>query len=108
MTISARLLTEAITIRRSTQSFVPSTKKPVFEFRTIVSGIRARFNPASVSLNRNVLGQTPKKTFRLFLNPVDLKENDEVIRESDGEIFLVTEVKNLFGHHLEAAIEEKK
>lgn len=108
MTISARLLTETITIRRSSQSFVPSTKKPVFEFRTIASGIRARFNPASSSINRNVLGQTPKKNFKLFLNPVDLKENDEIVRESDGEVFVVTEVKNLFGHHIEAITEEKK
>ncbi|MBI4063470.1 MAG: hypothetical protein HY401_04125 [Elusimicrobia bacterium] len=99
---------ETITIRRSSQSFVSSTKKPVFEFKTITTGVRARFNPVSTSINRNVLGHTPKKNFRLFINPVDLRENDEVIRESDGEIFLVTEVKNLFGHHLEAALEEKK
>jgi hypothetical protein len=55
-----------------------------------------------------VLGQTPKKAFRLFLNPIDLKENDEVIDESTGEVFVVTEAKNFFGHHMEVFVEEKQ
>ncbi|MBI2069453.1 MAG: hypothetical protein HYT79_02545 [Elusimicrobia bacterium] len=106
--ISERLLTERVTIKRPVQSLVPSTRRPVFQFQTIATAVKARLNPASTALNRNVLGQIPKRAFKLFLNPVDLKENDEVIRESDGEVFVVTEVKNLFGHHIEASIEEKK
>jgi hypothetical protein len=103
-----RLLSDSVTIRRSVQSFVASTKRPVFQFQVVQTGVKARFNPASTSLNRNVLGQTPKKAFRLFLNPIDLKENDEVIDESTGEVFVVTEAKNFFGHHMEVFVEEKQ
>lgn len=73
-----------------------------------VTGLPARFNPANTALDRNVLGQTPKKTFRLFLNPGDLKENDEVINEATNEVFIAREVKNFFGHHMEAILEEKR
>ena len=55
-----------------------------------------------------MLGQTPKGSFRLFLNPTELKVNYEIVRESDGEAFLVTDVKNFWNHHLEAMLEEKK
>ena len=106
--IPDRLLKDMVTIRKSVQSFVPSTKRPVFAFQTTETGIKARFDPASSTLNRNVLGQTPKKSFKLFLNSADLKENDEIVRESDGETFVVTEVKDIFGHHLEAVVEEKR
>ncbi len=106
--IPNRLLTDRITIKRPVQSFVPMSRKPVFDFQMVASGVMARFNPASSSISRNVLGQTPKQSFRLFLNPAELKENYEVVRETDGEVFVVTEVKNLFGHHLEAVVEEKK
>ena len=103
-----RLLTDSITIRRPIRAFVTGTKMPVFQFEIFQSGIRARFNPASTSLNRNVLGQTPKKSFRLFLNPIELKENDEVINEATGETFVVTEAKEFFGHHMEVVVEEKQ
>lgn len=103
-----RLLTDSITIRKPAQSFVPSTKRPVFKFNVVQTGVKARFNPASTTLNRNVLGQTPKKSLRLFLNPIDLKENDEVIDENTGDVFVVTEVKDFFGHHMEAFVEEKQ
>lgn len=106
--IPDRLVRDRVSIRKPLQSFVPSTRRPVFEFQTAVSGVKARFDPASSALNRNVLGQTPRKSFKLFLNSTDLKENDEVIRESDGKAFVVTEVKDIFGHHLEAVVEEKK
>jgi hypothetical protein len=106
--IESRLLPDLITIRKPVQSMVPGTKTPVFEFQDVATGVRARFNPANTNLSRNVLGQTPKRTFRLFLNLADLKENYEVVRESDGEVFAVTEVKGFFGHHLEAVLEEKR
>ena len=108
MTIELRLLTDTITIRRPVQSFVAGTKTPVFNHQIVAAGIRARFNPAPTNMSRNVLGQTPKRSFRLFLNPADLRENDEVVRKSDGETFLVTEVKNFFGKHLEAFLQEKR
>lgn len=107
-TIPTRLLIDAITIRRSTQTFVPSTRKPVFEFQMVASGVRARFDPASGSLNRNVMGQTPKKAFRLFLNSTDLKENDEVVNEKTGVTFVVTEVRDFYGNHMQALVEAKK
>ena len=106
--IPNRLLTDRITIRKPVQSLVPSSRRPVFEYQTTAAGVRARFNPSNTALSRNVLGQTPKRSFKIFLNPVELKENYEVVRESDGEVYVVTEVRNLFNHHLEAAIEEKK
>lgn len=107
-TITNRLLTDRITIRKPVQTMVAGTKRPVFEHQVLATNIKARFNPTSTTLHRNALGQNAKRSFRLFLNPTDLKENYEVVRESDGEVFVVTEVKNFFGHHLEAVLEEKK
>jgi len=106
--IEKRLLNETITIRKPVQRFVTGTKQPVFDYEVIATGVKARFNPGGTASNRNVLGQTPKRSFRLFLNTTELKENYEVIRESDDEVFTVTEVKNFWDHHLEAALEEKK
>ena len=106
--IPERLLTEVVTIRRPVQSLAPETKRPVFHYETIATGVRARFNPDKSDLNRNVLGQTPKRVYQLFLNPRDIKENDEVVNEASGETFLVIEAKNLFGHHIEAVLSEKK
>lgn len=106
--IDRRLLTDLVTIRKPVQSMVPGTRKPVFEFQTVATGVRARFNPAATGMNRNVMGQTPKRSFKLYLNPTDIKENYEVVRESDGEAFTVTDVRNLFGHHMEAVLEEKR
>ncbi|HOX22927.1 MAG TPA: hypothetical protein PLL10_05640 [Elusimicrobiales bacterium] len=106
--IERRLLNESITIRKPVQRLVTGTKQPVFDYEVIATGVRARFNPGGTALTRNVMGQTPKRSFRLFLNTTELKENYEVLRESDGEAFTVTEVKNFWDHHLEAALEEKK
>jgi len=106
--IEKRLLMDSITIRKPVQTFVTATKKPVFEYQVVAAGVKTRFNPTGTSLNRNTLGQTPKRSFRLFLNPTEIKENYEIVRESDGEVFIVTEVKNFFGHHIEAVIEEKR
>ncbi|MFA6433751.1 MAG: hypothetical protein WCW52_03565 [Elusimicrobiales bacterium] len=103
-----RLLNNLITIRKPVQTFVTGSKTPVFEYQVLLTGIKARFVPAGTSMSRNVTGQTPKRSFRLFLNPAELKENYEVIRESDGEVFAVTEVKNFYGHHVEAVLESKK
>lgn len=106
--IPDRLLPDRITIRKPVQSMAPASRRPVLEYQTVASGVKARFNPANTGINQNVLGRTPKKSFRLFLNPTELLENYEVVRETDGEVFVVTEVKDFFGHHLEAALEEKK
>ena len=106
--IPDRLLTDKVTIRRSVQSLAPATKRPVFHYETIATGVRARFNPDKSDLNRNVLGQTPKRVFQLFLNPRDVKENDEVVNETSGEAYVVIEAKNMFGHHIEAVVSEKK
>jgi len=106
--IEKRLLNDSITIRRPVQSFVAGTKQPVFDFEVLGTGIGARFDPGGTSSSRIVLGQTPKRTFRLFLNPTGLQANDEVIRESDNMVFTATDVKNFWGHHMEATVEEKK
>lgn len=108
-----RLLKDRITIRKPVQSFIAGTKKPVFEHQVIATNVKARLNPASTALDRNVLGQTPKRGARLFVNiddlpPDGLKENFEVVNESTGEGYVVTESKNYFGHHLEVALSETK
>ncbi len=106
--IADRLLVDRITIRKPVQSMVPASRRPVFEYQVIATGVKARFNPASSAIQRNTLGHVPRKGFRLFLNPTELAENYEVINEAEGEVYVVTEVKNFFGHHLEAVLEEKK
>lgn len=117
MTIELRLLTDRITIKKPVQTFAPATKQPVFEYQLVAEHIRARFNPVNTDLKPEggVLGRIPKKRFKLFLNPTEpggpasgLKENYEVIDEATGRVYVVTEVKDYFGHHLEAAVEEKK
>lgn len=104
--IPDRLLVDRITIRKPVQTFVPGTKKPVFEYQTVTTGVKARFNPASTSLNRNVFGQVPTKVFRLFLNEPILSENDEIVWEGTGQTFLVTQGRNFFGRHFEVQVEE--
>lgn len=104
-------MTDRITIRRPVQSFVAGTKRPVFSHEVIATNVKARFNPASTVLDRNVLGQTPRTSARLFANVADLpseglKENFEVTNEATGENYVVTEAKNFFDHHLEAALSE--
>jgi hypothetical protein len=106
--IEERLLPDRITIRKPVQSFVGDSKKPVFEYQVVGTGIPARFNPESTAAQRTVLGQTPKKRYLLFLNIVELLENYEIVKEDTGEIFVVTEAKNLFQHHLEVVAEAKK
>ena len=108
-----RLLKDRVTIRKPVQSFMAGTKKPVFEHQVIATNVKARFNPASTALDRNVLGQTPKRGARLFVNKDDLpddglKENFEVVNEATGEGYVVTESKDFFGHHLEIVLAETK
>lgn len=104
-----RLLVDLVTIRRPVQTAVSGTKRPVFEREVIAQGVKARINPAGTTMSRNVLGQTPKRSMRLFVNPPsDIRENDEVVRESDGRVFIITEVKDFFGGHLEAVLEERR
>jgi len=106
--IPNRLLPDRITIRKPVQSMVPSSRRPVFEFQTVATGVKARFNPASTAIQRNTLGQVPRKGFRLFLNATEIAENYEVVNDADGKAYIVTEVKNIFNHHMEAILEEKK
>ena len=102
-----RLLTDRVTIRKPVQSFVSGTRRPVFEFQVIATGVQSRIIPLRTALSRNVLGQTAVKGIQLFLNPTEIAENYEVVRESDGKVFVVKEVKNFFSWHLEAIVEEK-
>ena len=103
-----RLLPDRVTIRRPFQTFVSGTRRPVFEYQEIAAGVKARFDPGRSSLSRNVLGNVARKNFQLFMNSADLRENYEVVNEADGKVYVVTEVKDIFGHHLEAVLEEKK
>ena len=111
--IPERLLGDRITIRKPVQAFVAGTKKPVFSHEVIAANVKARFNPASTAIDRNVLGQTPARSVRVYVNLKDLpeegiKENYEVVNEVSGETYVVTEVKNMFNHHLEAELSEAK
>ena len=110
MTIELRLLTDTITIKKPVQTFASATKQPVFEYQLVAEHVRARFNPVNTDLKPEggLLGRVPKKRFKLFLNPTDFKENYEVVDEANSRVYVVTEVKDYFGHHLEAAVEEKK
>lgn len=102
-----RLLVDRITVRRPVQSFVSGTKKPVFRYETVATNVKARFNPVSTKLDRNVIGQVPRKGYRLFVNEAVVNENDEVIWEATNRRFLVTQVRHLFGHHDEAEVTER-
>ena len=108
--IDKRLLTDSITVKKPVQTFVPATKQPVFEYQLVAEHVRARFNPINTDLKAegSVLGRVPKKRFKLFLNPSDLKENYEVTDEANGRVYVVIEVRDFFGHHLESVVEEKK
>ena len=110
MTIELRLLTDTITIKKPVQTFAPATKQPVFEYQLVAEHVKARFNPVNTDLKPEggLLGRIPTKRFKLFLNPTELKENYEVIDEATGRVHVVTEVKDYFGHHMEASVEEKK
>lgn len=108
--IPQRLLTDRITIRKPVQTLVPGTKQPVFEQQLVAEHVEARFNPINTDLKPegSALGRVPKKRFKLFLNPVELKENYEVVDEATGTVYVAIEVRDFFGHHLEATVEEKK
>lgn len=110
MSISNRLLVDRITIKKPVQTFAPASKQPVFEYQLVAEHVKARFNPINTELKPDggTLGRVPKKRFKLFLNSEELKENYEVIDEATTRIYVVIEVKDFFGHHLEAVIEEKK
>jgi hypothetical protein len=104
--IPDRLLPDRISIRKPVQSMATGTKRPVFSYQTLASGVPARFDPAAVSVPDTVLGKTPRKGFTLFLNPVELKENYEVVDDVSGQIYVVVESKDFHGHHLEVRLEE--
>jgi hypothetical protein len=108
--IDKRLLTDSITVKKPVQTFTPATKQPVFEYQLVAEHVRARFNPINTDLKAEggVLGRVPKKRFKLFLNPSDLKENYEVTDEATSRVYVVIEVRDFFGHHLESVVEEKK
>ena len=104
--IPERLLPDRVTIRRPVQSMATGTKRPIFSYQVLAGNVPARFDPAASSIPETVLGKTPRKGFTLYLNPVELKENYEVVDEVSGQIYVVLEAKNFFGHHLEARLAE--
>ena len=105
--IPDRLLTDRVTIRKPVQSMAVGTKRPVFEYQAIATGVHARFDPAPTSLNRNVLGHTPKRGLVVFMNPTDIQENYEIIDEATGQEFVVTEVRD-YRQHLEVQTQERQ
>lgn len=108
--IPERLLTDRVTIRKPVQTLVPGTKQPVFEQQLLAEHVKARFNPINTDLKAEggVLGRVPKKRFKLFLNPTEIKENYEVVNEATSQVYTAVEVRDFFGHHLEVTVEEKK
>lgn len=108
--IADRLLTDRITIRKPVQTFAPGSKQPVFEYQMVAEHIKARFNPINTDLKPEggLLGRVPKKRFKLFLNPTEIKENYEVVDEANSRVYVVIEVRDFFSHHLESVVEEKQ
>ena len=71
------------------------------------TGIRARLEPLSGRLQQTVLGRIPSATHRLFTNRLDVRANDLITEEATGQKYVVHEVSNFFGHHIEAILEAK-
>ena len=107
-TVSSSLLIHTVTLTRPVRSYAGGTKQPLVTETVQATGIRARLEPLSGRLQETVLGRIPSATHRLFTNRLDVKENDLVTDEATGQRYVVHQVSNFFGHHLEAILEAKR
>jgi hypothetical protein len=101
------LLTTRATILRPVRSYASGTKQPIVTETSQATGVRVRLEPLAGELQATVLGRLPTATHRLFTNHADLKPNDVVKDEGSSQKYVVREVGNFFGHHVEAILERK-
>lgn len=107
-TVPGSLLIQAVALTRPVRSYASGTKQPIVTETLQATGIRARIEPLSGRLQETVLGRMPTATHRLFTNRLDVKANDLITEEATGQKYVVHEVSNFFGHHLEAILEAKR
>jgi hypothetical protein len=106
-TLPGSLLIQAVTLTRPVHSYASGTKQPIVTETQQAAGIRARIEPLSGRLQETVLGRIPSATHRLFTNRLDVRANDLITEEATGQKYVVHEVSNFFGHHIEAILEAK-
>ena len=106
-TVPGSLLIHAVTLTRPVHSYATGTKQPIVTETPQATGIRARIEPLSGRLQETVLGRIPSATHRLFTNRLDVRANDLITDQATGQKYVVHEVSNFFGHHVEAILEAK-
>jgi len=106
-TVPGSLLIQTVTLTRPVRSYASGTKQPIVTETLQATGIRARLEPLSGRLQETVLGRLPSATHRLFTNRQDIRANDLITDEATGQKYVVHEVSNFFGHHVEAILEAK-
>ena len=107
-TLPGSLLIHAVTLTRPVRSYATGTKQPIVTETQQATGIRVRLEPLSGRLQETVLGRIPSATHRLFTNRLDVKANDLITEEATSQRYVVHEVSNFFGHHVEAILEAKR
>jgi len=106
-TLPGSVLIQAVTLTRPVHSYASGTKQPIVTETVQAAGIRARIEPLSGRLQETVLGRIPMATHRLFMNRTDVLVSDLITDEASGQKYVVHEVSNFFGHHIEAILEAK-
>ncbi|MDP3760921.1 MAG: hypothetical protein Q8R01_10445 [Ramlibacter sp.] len=106
-TLPGSVLIQAVTLTRPVHSYASGTKQPIVTETLQATGIRTRIEPLSGRLQETVLGRIPSATHRLFTNRLDVRANDLITEETSGQTYVVHEVSNFFGHHIEAILEAK-
>jgi len=99
------LLIDSVTILRPVRSMATGTKQPIVTETVQATGVRVRIEPLSGGVRETVMGRLPEATHRLFTNSQDVKVND--VLQLGVQKFVVREVGDFFGHHLEAILEQK-
>jgi len=101
------MMIHTATVKRPSLGFVPGTKKPVNNVPTLVTdNLICRIEPLSGREQESVLGRFPKATQKITWRTTELKSSD--IITWSGQEFILQGIKNYFGHHFEAVLEEKK
>ena len=107
MSLPNALLTKTFQFLRPIHNYAVGTKQPIVTETSQATGIRARLEPLSGRIAQTVLGRIPSATHRLFTSRQDVRANDLITDEASGQKYIVHEVSNFFGHHIEAILEAK-
>lgn len=100
------MMTDVVRIRRPGGTTTSSTGVVIDVWATIADNVRAAVQARSAIYREVVAGQEEQSTYVAFFMPtVDVRELDEVATlNTDGsvrQVYLVTFVRNVRGHHLE-------